>query len=461
MKTTIINLLSVFLLLNSLNIYSQQKNSLFEFREIQEAIENGTRTRQGIPGNRYWQNSSDYEIVATLDIENNRLEGYSTIKYHNNSPDSLRGLLMRIYQDLYDKGNPRNEPIPAETLHDGVIIDSLKINDVTYIKNNIPEPRKITRYSTLLYVQLNNLIKKGATAKIEIAWKFNIPDGFKASLDRMGRYRNAVFMGLWYPQIAVYDDISGWDDLPHLGTMEFYNDFNNYDVVINVPEGYMVWATGECMNLNEVLNEKIIRRFELAKTTDTIIDIIKREDYNEGVVKGNRWHFRADHVPDFAFATAPDYLWQGTSVITDKQSSRRVLLDIASPNDSLYNFKSLNVFRSAITWASDSFPGVPFPYEHSTIFLNGSKNKGSMEYPMLVNNSSYMFRALHHAVIVHESYHCYMPFYMGFNETRYMWMDEGFTNFNEHKFTGDGISLQAADMASYPQLAGKLADYPL
>jgi len=461
MKNTSIAVLTICFLFSELFIEAQQ-GGLYEFREFQQAVEKGTRTRQGLPGANYWQNSSDYEIEATIDTATNTLKGFATIRYHNNSPDSMRGMLIRIYQDLFDKGSARTEPINEMILHDGVFIDSLTINGVRHMINNEPVNRpRITRYNTLLYVRLNELIKKNSITKVEIAWKFSIPDGFKSSLDRMGRYRDALFIGLWYPQIAVYDDISGWDDIPHLGTLEFYNDFNNFDVVLNVPEGYMIWATGECMNLKEVLNEKIIRRLEQAKSTDTIVNIIKREDYAVGVVKGNRWHFRADHVPDFAFAMAGDYLWQGTSVVTDKKANRRVFLDIASPNDSLYNFNSLNVFRSAINWASDSFPGVPFPYEHSTIFLNGSKNKGSMEYPMLVNNSSYMFKALHHAVIVHESYHCYFPFYMGFNETRYMWMDEGFTNFNEHKFTGDGISLQLADLSAYSQLAGNILDLPL
>lgn len=439
-----------------------QEPGLFEFTEFRQAVDKGTRTREGIPGDRYWQNTSDYRIEATLDTAGNTLAGFAVIKYHNNSPDSLRVILFRIYQELYKKGGARMEPMAEAITHNGVIIDSLKVNGTLYIKNNVPvDSRKITRYGTLLLTRLNGLIQKNSTAEVEIAWKFAIPDGLRSSLDRMGRYRNAVFMGLWYPQIAVYDDIEGWDGVPHLGTLEFYNDFNNYDVVLNVPDGYMVWATGECINPHEVLNDRIIQRLELARSTDTIIHIINRDDYPQGVVKGNRWHFRADHVPDFAFAAASDYLWQGTSVITDRQSGRRVFLDIAAPNDSLNNFNSMNVFRSAIRWASDSFPGVPFPYEHSTIFLNGSRNKGSMEYPMMVNNSSYLFKALHNAVIVHESYHCYFPFYMGFNETRYMWMDEGFTNFNEHKFTGDGISLQVADASSYTQSAGRSLDYPL
>ncbi len=450
-----------FLLFNRVLISGQQ-GSLYEFREIKEAIEKGTRTREGAPGARYWQNSSDYKITATLDTGANTVTGFATIRYHNNSPDSLRGILFRLYQDLYKKGSPRMEPMEPSVTTEGVTIDSLKIDGVLYIKNNMPtDSRQVNRYGTILYLRLKELIRKKSVTSVEVSWKFTIPDGTAGSLDRTGRYGEAVFMGLWYPQVAVYDDVYGWDREPHLGSLEFYNDFNNFDVEVKVPEGYVVWATGECVNMEEVLNGEILRRYNLAKTNDTIIDIIRKKDYPHNVVKGNQWHFKAEHVPDFAFATAPGYLWQGTSVVTDKASNRRVLLDIASPDTTLYGFNSLDVFRKAIIWAQDSFPGVPFPYAHSTIFLNGSMNKASMEYPMLVNNSSYSYKPLHNAVIVHEAYHCYMPFYMGFNETRYMWMDEGFTNLNEHKFRGDGISLQATEMISYPGMAGKSLDYPL
>jgi len=455
------SLLLIFFVISGL-ITNAQQTGLFEFREFQDAVNKGTRTRDGLPGEKYWQNTADYTIEATVDTAENMLKGTASIRYHNNSADSLRGFLLRIYQDLFDKANARMEPVSDKILHDGVVIDSLLINGIKYIAGNEPvDSRKVTRYNTLLYIRLNELIRKGASARIDIGWSFSIPDAFSGHLDRMGRYNKAIFMGLWYPQVAVYDDMVGWDDNSHLGVMEFYNDFNNYDVIVNVPDGYMIWATGECINMNEVLHNRIIQKYEQAKTADTVVSIITRDDYNTGVITGNRWHFRADHVPDFAFAMAPGYLWEGTSVVVDKQTNRRVFLDIASPNDSLKGFNSLDILKSAIVWASDSFPGVPFPYEHATVFLNGSKNRGSMEYPMLMNNSSYIFRGLHNAVIVHEAYHNYMPFFMGFNETSYMWMDEGFTQFNEHKFTGDGMSLQVTEIPMYPMLAGKTTDYPL
>ena len=120
----------------------------------------------------------------------------------------------------------------------------------------------------------------------------------------MGRYDNDFFFGLWYPQVAVYDDMRGWDDTPHLGLKEFYNDFTNYDVTVHVPDDYMVWATGECDNLYSVLDEKIIAKRNFARRHDSIVSIIAPEDHKSSIIKGNVWHFTAEHVTDFAFAVA-------------------------------------------------------------------------------------------------------------------------------------------------------------
>ena len=463
MKTKTLICLTLFLsgILNSLPSTSQV-STLFEFREFQKAVSEGTRTREGLPGPRYWQNSSDYTITASVDTSTNILTGSEIVYFHNNSLDTLKTLCIRIYPDLFKKSSARLEPVSEKVLNDGIEIESLKINGRPYITSNaISDRRQVSRENTILYLRLHKPIKSDSTAKIEVSWKYKIPDGNSTGIDRVGRYGNAFFVGYWYPQVAVYDDISGWDDIPHLGVLEFYNDFNNYDVTINAPAGYVVWATGNCENESQVLEETILKKLHNAKTGDSPVTIISREDYKTGVVKGNQWHFSAKHVPDFAFAMADDYVWEGNSLVVDKQTSRRALVNIIHPYDSIHKFNSLEVTRQAVAWSSDSFPGVPFPYDHTTVFLNNSKNGASMEFPMMVNNSNYPIASLHNAVIVHEVYHMYMPFYMGFNETSYMWMDEGFTQFNEYKFKEDKMSLQAMSINFYSTFAGTMNDKPL
>jgi len=221
-----------------------QENKLFEFPAFQNAVNEGTRTRSGEPGPKYWQNSSDYTLEVTIDTLKNILKGKGTVIYHNNYPLIVRRPCIRLYQDLYKKGTVRTMEVSPDDLHDGTYIDSLSINGIKYIRNNKPvETNRVIKNSTTLRFLLKDSILSGGTGVIEYAWNFPIPTSNPV---RMGHYSDDYFIGLWYPQISVLDDINSWDDLPHLGWQEFYNDFNNYDVTIKVPDGYMVWATGEC-----------------------------------------------------------------------------------------------------------------------------------------------------------------------------------------------------------------------
>jgi hypothetical protein len=374
----------------------------------------------------------------------------------------LKNIHFRLYQDLYKKGTARNTAVPKEDLHDGTFIDSLYINGIRYIYNNKPiDQSNVKTFTTDLMIRLADSIPSDGVGVIELAWSFPIPTSI-SNQRRMGRYSDDFFIGLWYPQVAVYDDIRGWDYLPHLGLQEFYNDFNNYDITINVPNGYLVWGTGECINLESVLNETIIGKLNFAKSHDSIVSIISSEDYKNNLRKGNNWHFRAEHVPDFAFAAATNYLWKGTSIVVDQKSKKRVFVDIVYPADSVQYLNSLLVAREAILWSSNVFPGIPFPSEHLTSFFNGSRDGMSMEFPMIDNDGIYSNYDMHNAVVVHEAYHDYMPFYMGFNETMYGWMDEGWVEFLEYKYKADSFSLyEHVELNLYTFYAGNLFDYPM
>ena len=220
-------------------ISSAQKNGLYESLEFQNAISNETRTRNGEPGAKYWQNSSDYKLEASINTSKNMLKGKGSVLYHNNSPTALHIILFRLYQNLYKAGSPHNEDIPAEDINEGMYIESLKINGIQYIANNqSTDISKVKTYGTDLSLLLKDSIPSGSSAMIELEWNFSFP----TSRDqRMGRYANNFFVGLWYPQIAVYDDIVGWDISLHLGLQEFYNDFNNYKELETDVELQTVW----------------------------------------------------------------------------------------------------------------------------------------------------------------------------------------------------------------------------
>lgn len=454
--------LSILFVLIISGLSEAQNSRLFEFREFQKAVNNQTRTRTGEPGARYWHNSSDYKLEARVDASKNILSGKGSIVYHNNSPAALKDIHFRLYQDLYKNGTARVIPVPEEDLTDGTYIGSLRINGIRYILDNKPvENSRVNLFCTDLGIHLADPIPSGGSSLIELEWSFPIPSSL-SGLRRMGRYDDNFFLGLWYPQVAVYDDMRGWDDTPHLGLKEFYNDFSNYDITVHVPDDYMVWATGECDNLKYVLDERIIEKLNYALSHDSIVSIIAPEDHKRSIIKGSVWHFTAEHVPDFAFAVAKEYLWKGTSIMADLRSNRRVLVDIVYPVDSSQYSKTLMVARDAILWASAEFPGIPFPYSHATSFFNGMPIGVSMEFPMIANDALHSDPDLHNAIVVHELFHNYAPFYMGFNETQFGWMDEGWTQFLENRFRGDDFSLhEQLDLPEYADKAGTLPDYPV
>ncbi|MBN1185044.1 MAG: M1 family metallopeptidase [Bacteroidales bacterium] len=434
---------------------------LYEIPEFQKAIINEARTRKGEPGIKYWQNSSDYTLEVSLDTSKNILKGRGSIVYHNNSPKTLKNIHVRLYQDVYKTGSARNFPVLAEDIHSGIYIDSLSINSKHYIHFNESINQSITnRINTDLYIQLFDSIVSGTSCVIEIAWSFTVPSSPWPR--RMGRYTNDYFIAQWYPQVAVYDDILGWDIMPHYGLQEFYNDFNNFDVTIKVPEGYMVWATGECNNLRDVLDQSVINKLNTAKKSDSYVAIINSDSYRNDFFRGNTWHFLAENVPDFAFAAATNYIWYGTSVIVDQLTGRRALIDIVYPEESSFPANSLQVARDAILWTSRSFPGIPYPFSHATSFFNDLGNGVCMEFPMIANDMIDHDVGPHNAALVHELLHNYFPFYVGLNETIFGWMDEGWVNFLENKYTGDDFSLlEQKGLIVYPSIAGSIYDRPL
>ena len=268
-----------FLAIVLISTANAQNIQLYEIPEFQKAIINETRTRKGEPGNKYWQNSSDYTLEVLLDTSKNILKGQGSTVYHNNSPNTLKDIHVRLYQDLYKSGSARNHPILAEDIHAGTFINSLIINGKQYMHLNEPTNQSIIkRINTDLYVQLSDSIVSGTSCVIDIEWSFTVPASVWPG--RMGRYRDDFFIALWYPQVAVYDDILGWDVMHHYGLQEFYNDFNNYDVTIKVPEGYMVWATGECDNLRDVLDQSVINNLKTARKSDSHVEIINSDSYS-------------------------------------------------------------------------------------------------------------------------------------------------------------------------------------
>jgi len=409
----------IFLILVLLNTASLFSQNVFIPREISKSIDNGVRTYNGTQGNRYWQNTSDYKIDVTVDSYSKILSGKEDIVYSNNSPDELDKLVLRTYQDFSIPGKSRDWEINENNFSEGMKISSLIING----ENVELTSKDVSRAGTNLTVKLNNKISSGTKVNVSVVWSFKILKDFP----RMGMYDETSYMiAYWYPQIAVYDDIDGWDMINYQGQVEFYNDFNNYDVKITTDRPNMcVWATGLLQNPDDVFLPKYLEQYKSGKEGKDffLVDCSKLNKENQITKNDGKlvWNFKATSVMDFAFAMSDHYVWKMKEV--EVSPSKTVNLNIAfRPNASALNkYDVFNVAFKIIEYLSTTFPGVPFPFPSMTVF-NG---EGGMEFPMMVNNSDTKNWESTVYLTSHEISHSYFPFYMGINERKYAWMDEG------------------------------------
>jgi hypothetical protein len=398
-------------------IYSQ--SSLYIPLDIKKAYDKGTRTYKGMAGPNYWQNHSNYKISASIDPQTRLLKGEEEIVYHNESPDTLKKIIIRLYQDINRAGNARDWDLTKEGLTDGLILEKLTIGASQV---NLTNEDSASRSVTNLTITLKEPVMPHSATNITSEWHFTIP---RVSNIRMGTYDSTTFyIAYWYPQIAVYDDIHGWDKIEYKGILEFYNDFSNFDVEITVPNTFCTWATGVLQNSEDIMTADMYSRYKYALSSDSVVKIISKEDLirNNLFAKTSpslTWHYKAENVTDFAFGTSDHYLWDGVSL--EVEPGRNVFISSAY-NPASNDFYEVDYLAKEIieSYLKD-FPAVPFPYPKMTIF-NGD---GGMEYPMMVNEGSSDERDGTVYVTAHEIAHTYFPFYMGTNERRWAFMDEG------------------------------------
>ncbi len=424
-KTDVFKIALVLILVGISNsfITLAQDSSLYMPRNIKKAYENGTRAFDGKPGPRYWQNFADYKIKVEIDTSSRTIEGEEIINYKNNSPDSLKEIVFRLYQNLYRKGGARDFSVDTSDLTGGMMIRGLVINGKKINVDSQGLKFKIT--GTNMIVKLDSPLYSKDSLSIECKWSFIMP--LKTDI-RMGMIDStSYYVGYWYPQVSVYDDIDGWDRIQYTGQQEFYNNFGSFDVRIVVPENYVVWATGILQNPDEVFTRKYLERIQESEKSDSVIHIITLHDLVRGEITTdntrNTWHFKAENVTDFAFASSDHYLWDAGSVVVDDKTGRRTIVAAAYRKEALDFPIVAKIGMKSIEYYSKEIPGVPFPYPKMTV-VNGAHG-GGMEYPMIVNDYSAPTLSRTLGVTAHEIAHTYFPFYMGIDETKYAWMDEG------------------------------------
>ncbi len=394
---------------------------LYMPRDIKEAFKKETRSILGTPGKNYWQNKANYIINIETTPPSRIIKGDEKIVYFNNSPDTLKSIFIRLIQNQHLAVAPKEDGAELSSFTTGISIKKFFIEGKEVIW-------KDPQYNvTLKEIELANALLPHASITINCEWTYELT----TNGDREGVIDSTTFFfAYFFPRIAVYDDYIGWDKIPFIGRQEFYNDFSDFVLNVKVPQNYIVWSTGMLQNANEVLEKKYLDRLNESAISDSVIHIVTAEDLKVGNItrnsKYNTWKWTADNIMDVAFGISDHYVWDATSISLD--SLRQRVLAQAAYNDTAWDFHFVaKVTRNTLDLFSKKSPGVAYPYPKMTIF----QGYYDMEYPMMVNDNSYdTYREMEWTTF-HEMAHTFFPFYMGINESRHAFMDEGWATFLE------------------------------
>jgi hypothetical protein len=407
---------------------------VFETRAFARAVERGTRTRTGEPGPKYWQQSARYRIDAELVPTTSLVNGRETVRYFNHSPDTLRAVWIYLNQNLFAPMAARVEPTPVTG---GMEILRVAAWGQALAKRDTGAGYAMT--GTLMRVSLPRALAPSDSLDLDIAWAFQVPpDG----APREGTTGDVFMIAYWYPQLAVYDDLTGWQIDPYLGTAEFYMDYADYEVSLTVPQGWLVGATGELTNASEVLSKQTRDRLAEARRASGVVHVVREQDRGAGASKATNtgfdgvvtWRFRANEVRDFDWGASSKFLWDATiALVGDRDGDHK-------PDTALVNTfyrpearrwawdRSAEYERSAVEFLSRYL--WPYPWQQMTA-LEGPMSCSGMEYPMLTCIGGPRDTLSLYSVQVHETAHMWFPMQVGSDERRYAWQDEGLTRFNQ------------------------------
>jgi hypothetical protein len=412
-----------------------------------------TRQRlvSGAPGPEYWQQRVDYDIDATLDAEAKTLSGRATITYTNNSPDALAHVWVHLEQNLFRKesvGALKTAPGARfgnrDGFEGGLEIGHVKVSPTVSLDAGGGEVSTLEPgsdlsmqvYDTIGRIDLPVPIAPGGTFAFEIAWSFRIP---QYGSDRMGWQEVAdgtVFqLAQWFPAVAVYDDVYGWNTLPYLGQGEFYTNFGDYDVRLKVPRGHIVAATGELANEEEVLTAEQRSRLASARLSAETVAIRGEPEVLDPATRPEgegplTWRFVAEDVRTFAFASSEAFIWdaaflEGSGPEGPDGMPTGTLVQSVYPGEGMAVWpKSTEMLRSAIEGYNTRWFRYPYP-----VATNVNGIVGGMEYPMIIFCAERRDERGLWGVTTHEIGHNWFPMVVSNDERRHAWMDEGFNTF--------------------------------
>ncbi|MHA7131942.1 M1 family metallopeptidase [Algoriphagus namhaensis] len=436
-----------------------EKSNQSKFGEFRDRTGNYYRSASGKPGEGYWQNRADYVIEATLDDEAHTLTGQITMNYTNNSPEALEFVWMQMEQNRFTETSRGTLTTPIQgNRYNGDTDGGYEISNLQ---------AKVGKKGTLSSEYLINdtrmqvwfaepIPANGGTATVSMNFSYKIPtDG----MDRMGKLKvedgYIYAMAQWYPKVAVFDDIEGWNVEPYLGAGEFYLEYGDFDYKITVPYDHIVVGSGKLMNPKEVLSAEVYDRYEKAMNSDQTVylispDEIKNHELTRPKQEGTiTWHFKIQNTRDVAFSSSDAFIWDAARI--NLPSGKKILAQSTYPKESdgvdAWT-RSTEYSKASIEHYSEMW--FEFPYETAT---NVAADIGGMEYPGL-NFCSYRSTGEGlWGVTDHEFGHNWFPMIVGNNERRYAWMDEGFNTFINH------YSSNAFNNGEYPSSLNQTRRY--
>ena len=437
--------------------------SLSPFRPLPLPAPNEYRSGSGRPGPRYWQQRADYRIAATLDTALRRVQGREVVHYTNNSPDTLSYLWMFLDQNICAPNSVTNKLDQPALVFLGATFDfsckgfngGVTLEGVTVLRRAL----RPVIYGTTMRVDLPRLLPPGGVLDLELAWHFPVPD---YGAGRMGRDGSLYQIAQWYPRVAVYDDVRGWNHEPYIGAGEFYLEYGSFDVSLTVPASYVVAATGVLRNPEQVLTAGQRDRLAIARTSTHPVAIITADE--TGQAERTRpsstgqltWRFTADNVRDFAFAAGPELRW-------DASAYDGILIQtFYRPKANRWE-EANRMAHEAIKFFSEQW--YRYPYPQATTVEGPIEG---MEYPMLTFVPNSPSREEQQWVLSHEFGHEWFPMVVGSNERLYPWMDEGFNTFIDlagaaHYFDGTpyGDTIEVHPLHLYSEHAVPGQEQPL
>ena len=401
-----------------------------------EQLATPTRTAGGQPGEAYWQNAADYQIAASLDEKAARVTATVNITYTNNSPDRLPFVWLQLDQNLFraDSRGATVTPVAggrfgnsARGFRGG---DSLQTVTVELHGKKVKADYRVV--DTRMQIILPEAMKPhGDKLTIRIAYGFNIPEYGADRLGRIQTKNGEIFeVGQWYPRMAVYDDVEGWNTLPYMSA-EFYLEYGNYDYTLNVPANYLVGGSGELVNPAEVLTSAQQSRLTKAAGSDKTVLVRSADEVTQAnsrpAGKNGRltWHFRCQRARDVAWAASAAFIWDAArmNLPSGRKSLAMSLYPTESAQDTAWN-RSTEYVKKSIEYNSKQWYEYSYP-----VATNVAGVVGVMEYPGIVFCGVKARKDDLWGVTDHEFGHNWFPMIVGSNERKYPWMDEGFNTF--------------------------------